>query len=204
MPRMVIGGLTLLLCLAPADSGRSQPATPETSTRTVIALYGFELHTPNAAIIDRVLHREFVSKPSTPAEFYSDFMDVARFAGPAHEARFAASLHERYADRQVDLLLSPDPMALRFLLKHRAAVFPRVPVVFLDFLVATLAQLELPHGRGDRDGGRDLRDRRLDRERPGARLRPGQLRRHRLPAVRHDLVSAAGHAACGDQSTLLI
>ncbi len=36
-----------------------------------------------------------------------------------------------------------------------------------------------------------------------ARLRAGQLRRHGVPAVRHHLVSASGHAIRGGESTLL-
>ena len=144
MPRIAIGGLTLLLCLAPADTGRAQSSMRARPAQTVIALYGFEQHTPTVAIFDRVLHRELVSKPSTPAQFHSEFMDVARFDGPAHAARFAAFLRERYAGRQVDLLMSPDPISLRFLLKHRDALFPGVPVVFFDVRAATLAELALP------------------------------------------------------------
>jgi hypothetical protein len=130
MPRIVIGGLTVLLCLVPAGSGRTQSSMQVRPAQTVVALYGFEQHTPTVAIIDRVLHRELVSRPSTPAQLHSEFMDVARFDGPAHEAGFAAFLRERYGGRQVDLLLSPDPISLRFLLKHETCCSHACPSSF--------------------------------------------------------------------------
>jgi signal transduction histidine kinase len=119
-------------------------AVERASQPTVIAIFGFEANTPVTKVLGEVLHRELVSQSPAPVQFFSEFMDAGRFEGPPHEARLAASLRERYAGRQVDLLLAPDPLALRFLLKYRDAVFPRVPVVFLDVRAATLSQLVLP------------------------------------------------------------
>jgi signal transduction histidine kinase len=132
------------LGLLVAVEARCQPREEAAVAPTVIAIYGFEFHTPTIAIMDEVLHGELVTRAASPAHFYSEFIDTARFAGPAHEAAFAGYLRGRYEGKRVDLLLAPDPNALRFLLKYRDAVFPRIPVVFLDVRAATLAELKLP------------------------------------------------------------
>jgi hypothetical protein len=50
-------------------------------------------------------------------------------------------LQEKYRATRVDLLITTSPPALRFVLEHRALLFPRVPVVF-----ALVAARELPPG----------------------------------------------------------
>ncbi|WP_321475328.1 ABC transporter substrate binding protein [uncultured Paludibaculum sp.] len=63
-------------------------------------------------------------------EIWTEFLDAKRRSGPAHEAWMESVLREKYRALQLDLIISSDDNALRFLLKHRDDLFGAVPVVF--------------------------------------------------------------------------
>jgi signal transduction histidine kinase len=116
---------------------------PASGPRTIVAVFGNEFRTPsNEAILD-VLRGAFGSRPGE-FELFSEYIDAARFEGPAHERRLAAFLRDRYSDRKIDLIFAADPPALRFLVRSRDQIAPRVPVVFSKILKSTLSSLRLP------------------------------------------------------------
>ena len=70
-------------------------------------------------------------------------LDNARFPAPADQL-MADHLRTRYADKRIDLVLTVDSIALRFLLRNHARAFPGVPVVFSGIRTTTLANIALP------------------------------------------------------------
>ena len=75
-------------------------------------------------------------------ELYTEFLDSTRFPQVEHSMRMRQFLQEKYAATRIDLLISTSPYALDFVLQHRNALFPNVPVVF-----ALVSTYELPAQR---------------------------------------------------------
>jgi signal transduction histidine kinase len=64
-----------------------------------------------------------------PAEFYIEFLDVDRFPGETQQMRTRDYMRDKYRERLPDVIIAGGGSALHFLVKHRATLFPRVPVV---------------------------------------------------------------------------
>lgn len=63
-------------------------------------------------------------------ELFSEFLDLVRFTGEAHQTRTADALRAKYDGWRIDLLVIVGPQALDLLAAHRETLFPGVPVVF--------------------------------------------------------------------------
>jgi hypothetical protein len=109
----------------------------------VIAFYGGEPRIPSNQDIDRALRAAFPENEEH-LQFSSQYLDSGRFEGPENERLLVNFLRGRYAGVKVDLLFATDPVALRLLVRYRAEIFPRVPIVFADIRKATLATMDLP------------------------------------------------------------
>jgi len=64
------------------------------------------------------------------AEFAVEYMDTKRFGDERSLALLYDLYAHKYADAALDVIISCDDNALRFLFNHHAALFPGVPVVF--------------------------------------------------------------------------
>jgi signal transduction histidine kinase len=112
--------------------------------KTVIALHGAEAANPTDAALDKAL-REALRGPATEqVQFFSEYIDSARFEGPEQDGRLATFLAERYAGKTIDVIFATGPVALRFLLKYRDEISRGTPVVFMDARKASVDALALP------------------------------------------------------------
>jgi signal transduction histidine kinase len=65
-----------------------------------------------------------------PVDIYEASLDAARFAEPEKETPFVEFLKSRFEGRSLDLVVPFGAPAVRFMSKHRDALFPSIPVVF--------------------------------------------------------------------------
>lgn len=72
-----------------------------------------------------------VSSPEFQGRLYEEFLDAHRFSGPAVEQAAVEYLRAKYRTRPPSVLVAAGPEALAFILAHRAALFPTLPVVHL-------------------------------------------------------------------------
>lgn len=135
---LVVGLVVASTCSPPVWSQERMRA------KNLVAFYGSEPATPLVQDIDRALRDSFRSSAAGEFQFYSEYIDAARFAGPVHEQRMATFLNERYAEKKIDLIFASGPVALSYLTKFRDRIFPGVPVVVLEVRTATLATRVLP------------------------------------------------------------
>jgi len=126
-------------CTSSVTAGTAAPPT-----QSIVAFFGGELRTPANEIVQRVWSERFSALGGGKTEFFAEYVDPVRFAGPEHEQRLAAFLHDRYLGRSLGVLLAADPPSLNFLLRQRDFIAPGVPVVFNDLRKPTLAQIQLP------------------------------------------------------------
>ena len=83
-------------------------------SKTVVAFYGGEAANPTDAALDKSL-REALRVPVTePVQFFSEYIDSARFEGPEQDPRLATFLAERYAEKSIDWIVATGPVALKF------------------------------------------------------------------------------------------
>ncbi len=98
--------------------------------KSVLVVYADERLLPANAEVDEAIRARLALGPSSTLTYYSEFMDVVRFPGREHDRRLAEFLRGRYAGKTIDVIISPGPLALEFLLRHRSDLFPAVPIVY--------------------------------------------------------------------------
>ena len=64
-------------------------------------------------------------------EFYTEYLDLVRFPGPAHAANLVKLLRLEFAENKPDLIVPVSYSALQFLLNEGKELFPGTPVVAL-------------------------------------------------------------------------
>jgi signal transduction histidine kinase len=64
-------------------------------------------------------------------DYYSEFLDVARFPEPSYQVGFADFLRVKYRGIQFDLVVAMQDIAVEFVNRNRDALFTDTPVVFL-------------------------------------------------------------------------
>jgi len=80
-------------------------------------------------------------------EFYTEYLDLVRFPGPAHAANLVKLLKLEFSEQKPDLIVPVSYSALQFLLDEGKDLFPGTPAVAL-FNVRRLDELKLPIATG--------------------------------------------------------
>ena len=62
----------------------------------------------------------------------TEFLDIPKFSGEAYERTFVAYLREKYATHPPEVIIVAAEEALGFMLRNRAQLFPRAPVVHMS------------------------------------------------------------------------
>ena len=112
-----------LLAMAPLEADADE-------SKCVLILYSNESFLPaNIALGNSLVGHMRAGLPGR-VEFFSEFLDLVRFPGDAHQSRTADVLRAKYNGRHIDLIVTAGPQALSLLTTHRESLFPKVPVVF--------------------------------------------------------------------------
>jgi len=133
------GVLIALVLLAPAT------AVAETeAAKTVLLLYAESRLLPGVVVVDQELRSALESGSAGPIRFHTEYLDLSWFRDTGIEPAAVEFLRRKYAGHALDLVIPAGPTALRFALRNRAAIFPRVPMVFTAGLRSMVADIDLP------------------------------------------------------------
>jgi PAS domain S-box-containing protein len=105
-------------------------AAAEGTTRRVLMLHAFNYTFPATTRIGEAARKKLIERFEGKLEIDTEFLDLARSAGTEHELRVASFLKGKYARTPPDVVMTLGSAALPFLMKHREAIAPGVPVVF--------------------------------------------------------------------------
>ena len=112
------------LCISVRTSATTAPAASN-----VLVLYSNERLLPAIVEGDRGLHETVRAPADRPAMLFYESLAAPRVVGPGFERVITAYLREKYASRPPRVIVAVSVEALDFLLRHRAELFPHVPVV---------------------------------------------------------------------------
>lgn len=143
-------GLRRLACVAIAAATGlvvlpAQGSDPGPRRVLIVHSFGRD-YAPYDAVI-ATFRRELASRSPEPVVFMEAALDAGREIGPAEQAAFVAYLDTRFSAPAPDLIVASAGPAARFLVEHREALFPGVPLLMtaVDARVAPRATL----GPGD-------------------------------------------------------
>lgn len=139
IPRLVAAVLA-----AAAGLFAAAPAHADPGPKRVLIIHSFGRdYAPYDAVI-ATFRRELATRSPEPVVFMEAALDAARRIGPDEEAAFVAYLGARFSAPAPDLVVASAGPAAQFLVRHRDALFPDVPIVLtaVDARVAPRAGLK--------------------------------------------------------------
>jgi len=118
-------------------------AVPPATERSVLVLYSERGDLPAINAVEENIRQVLHASTSPRIELFSEYLDFSRFPAEQYEKILVRYLQERYAGRQVDLVVPVAGFALEFALAHRE-LFPGAPLVFCAIDQRELEKVQLP------------------------------------------------------------
>ena len=81
---------------------------------------------------------------TAPISVYAEHLDRSRFGGPQHDELARMYLRDKFSKTPIGVVVAQGAGALEFLIRWRAELWPRAPIVFAGVDEATVARLPLP------------------------------------------------------------
>jgi PAS domain S-box-containing protein len=131
--------LTCACGLAPASDARAQERAPR-----VLVLNAYNYTFPGTTIIGTAARQHLVDRTRGNIEIDTDFLDLLRHPGPGYEQRTATYLSEKYAAKPPDVLVALGSPALPFIIRNRAIIAAKAPVVFAGISQANYSEARPP------------------------------------------------------------
>src|SRR5215813_10294308 len=75
---------------------------------------------------------------------YSEHLDLSRFGGARHDEHMRVYLRDKFSETPIGIVVAQGSGALEFVLRSRAELWPRVPVIFAAVDEETGKRLRLP------------------------------------------------------------
>jgi signal transduction histidine kinase len=116
-----------LLLLTPADRA---PAADE--HKQILVLYSTRRDSEFSTVSENVLPRALDTGLDRNLDYYSEFIDSARFPDPSYQEAFGDFLRQKYQGTSFDLVIAMHDVAVEFAVKHRERLFAKTPVVFFS------------------------------------------------------------------------
>lgn len=113
-------------------------------TQRALMLFSNDSLLPAGNAVASSFQRTLEAENPNGVEIFIEFLDADRFPGPAHEARIASLLRDKYASIPINLAIAIGPQALEFLSQRRASLFPGTPLIFAGINETSIAQQGLP------------------------------------------------------------
>lgn len=121
---LCVASFLLASVRTPAQDSGNQP-------KRVLLLYSFDNDEGMYSGFDHVLRSELRSGLRDRVEFYTEYLDLVRFPGPAHASNLVKLLKLEFSDQKPDLIIPVSYSAMKFLLEEGKELFPGTPAVAL-------------------------------------------------------------------------
>jgi PAS domain S-box-containing protein len=111
--------------------------------RRIYLLEGLAAAQPAGVSTRAAFEQRLKERSSEHFEIFTDFLELGRFPGAAHEARMVRLLSGKYAQNPPALLVPISRGALQFLMQNRSSLAPATPIVYccVDHIAADAMNL---------------------------------------------------------------
>jgi PAS domain S-box-containing protein len=105
-------------------------AHPANAAKNVLIIRGESPELPASRLLIDGIESALRTSRTDPPEFYLEAIDTPALTSPeAYETRLANLLEEKYRDTPLDLVVAFTEPAVRFVLRERASLFPKAPLL---------------------------------------------------------------------------
>lgn len=134
------------LILASVALGTTANGQDLQASKKILILFTHQSDQPAQAIVEQAMRNTLQSSLPVSPEIFFEYLDAVRSPLDDFEADLARQMQRKHGSRKFDLVFAVNPPALKFLAKHRASLFPGVPLVFLVLDRQNLSDIEVGPG----------------------------------------------------------
>lgn len=127
--RLRLRAYAVLVAAATSMAPAQAPPSPRPIKRVLIIHSGAEAY-PGSARLDATITKVLYAHPAIEIDSYVEFLENEEF-GEAADASLRDYIGTKFRDRPVDIVIANTAPAVQFALRHRAELFPGVPMVFV-------------------------------------------------------------------------
>ena len=98
--------------------------------KNILLVFDEDKDFPGLAMLNQSLRAAFLSELHGDVEFYSESLNLSQFRNRRHDGVLRDYYRRKYAGTRLDLVVAIMEPSLDFLLRHRDALFPTIPIVF--------------------------------------------------------------------------
>src|SRR5262245_11458391 len=138
------GLLGRILYISIAWSALPTTALPQPLPRSVLILDQSDRDSTWYRDFSAAFRQTLNAKSATRVSLYAEHLDLSRFGGPQQDELLRHYLRGKFAGRPIGVVVVQGSSALEFILRSRAELWPRVPVVFAGVDEAAVARLQIP------------------------------------------------------------
>jgi signal transduction histidine kinase len=117
-------------------SASAQSLSPRTHLpRTVLTIHMGAENFPANPLLEAGIRETMNSRSDPPIDYFAEYLESDLFPREDASVAFKDYIARKYRSRRIDLVIAITDTALRFVLEHRAELFPDAPVVFLSLTI---------------------------------------------------------------------
>lgn len=144
---LLLTGVFAAICILLACSCSS--AVDMKQEKRVLVLYSTPLDFPATEMTERGLRSTLLAESPFHIQLLSEYLSLTQFRDQEQRNALSLLLKQRYEKLSIDLIISVDVPAARFLLDYAESVFPSIPIVMCEIPdgVADLIRASPLHSR---------------------------------------------------------
>ncbi len=131
LPRRAFGRRLLPIAIVVLELASAGVAWAQDAHKQVLVLYSTRRDSEFSTIGERELPRILDAGLGRDLDYYSEFIDAARFPDPSYQIGFRDFLSVKYRGVRFDLVIGMQDVAVEFINRNRDRLFPDTPLVFL-------------------------------------------------------------------------
>lgn len=99
--------------------------------KRILLLHHYGREIPGVVLFEQGFENVLRSQAQSGVELYRETLEAYRFPGEAHAQFVRNYLKQKYAGRQIDVVIAYTDTSLAFVTKYRDELFPGVPLVYV-------------------------------------------------------------------------
>jgi signal transduction histidine kinase len=96
----------------------------------VLVVHSSRRDAPYTVLVENALRTTIGDALGGRFDYYVEYVDAARFSGPGYTAAVRDFLRNKYREQRLDVVIADGETPFEFLVRHRAELFPGVPLIF--------------------------------------------------------------------------
>ena len=133
--RFLIGfshvGLLLGVILAgPKLCHAAEGESSRKQQKRVLVIHSSRRDAPYTLLVERAYQKTLSDGLAGQLDYYTEYVDLARFSSPAYQEAPRDFLRRKYAGWRLDVIIAEGNAPFEFMARHGAQIFPGAPIVF--------------------------------------------------------------------------